>query len=436
MTAEAILQSAHAPLSSRRRLKAIIGGAAGNFVEWFDWFIFVSFAIYYAPIFFPKGDLTVQLLQSAAVLALGFVVRPLGAWLFGLYADRRGRRAALSLSVGLMCTGSCLIALTPGHAVIGAFAPVILLTARLLQGLSVGGEYGASATYISEMAGSGRRGFWSSFQCVTLVLGQLSALCLLMLLQSLLSPEALASWGWRLAFLLGAALAVVVFWIRRGLDESHSFRAAEPDKVQNRAARHLLTEHRKATILVFALTAAGSTGFYVFIGYMQKFLVNTSGFTAPQATAIMAVALVIFLLAQPLFGLLSDIIGRRRSLIMSFGATALCTVPVMQALSTARHPAEAFALILVPLLLFSGYTAIGAVVKAELYPAHIRALGVGLPYALANAVFGGTGEFLALWFKRIGREDMFFYYLAAVMLAGLIVALLLPETRDHGLIED
>ncbi len=181
-----------------------------------------AFSIYFAKIFFPKGDQTAQLMQTAAIFAVGFGARPVGAWLMGLYADRKGRKAGLTLAVGLMCVGSLIIALCPGHATIGDAAPVILLLARLLQGLSVGGEYGASATYMSEMAGRKRRGFWSSFQYVTLIMGQLVAALVLVILQNTLSKEDLAEWGWRIPFFVGAALAVVVFWIRTGIEESIS----------------------------------------------------------------------------------------------------------------------------------------------------------------------------------------------------------------------
>lgn len=423
-------------LPPARRLRAILGGAAGNFIEWFDWFLFVSFSLYFAPIFFPADDKSVQLMQSAAVLAIGFVVRPLGAWVMGLVADRRGRRTALTLSVGLMCLGSLIIAITPGYALIGAAAPLLLLIARLAQGFSVGGEYGASATYISEMAGDQRRGFWSSFQCVTLVLGQLAALCLLLLLQALLSEAALREWGWRLAFLIGALLSVVVFQLRRRLDETTAFEGEHrPERVRG-SLRRLLSDHPREVLLVTALTAAGSTGFYIFIGYSQKFLVVSTGFTAAQATAITACALLVFLLAQPLFGLLSDAIGRRKSLAFSFGLTALLTVPALDGLAHARSPVEAWLILAVLLLAFSGYSAIGAIVKAELFPTHIRALGVGLPYAVANAIFGGSAEFLALALRQGGRESFFYFYLAAAMIAGLIVALLLPETRKRDLVQD
>ncbi|MET0183720.1 MAG: MFS transporter, partial [Caulobacterales bacterium] len=210
-----------------QRMKAILGGSAGNLVEWYDWFAYSSFALYFAPVFFPEGDSTAQLLNAAAVFAVGFFARPVGAWLMGLYADRGGRKAGLTIAVGMMCLGSLIVALTPGFAQIGPLAPAILVFARLLQGLSVGGEYGASATYMSEVAPRARRGFWSSFQYVTLIAGQLIALGLLILLQNVMTTEDLQAWGWRIPFFIGALLAVIVFWIRVGLEESDSWKNAQ-----------------------------------------------------------------------------------------------------------------------------------------------------------------------------------------------------------------
>ena len=206
-------------LAPSQRLRAILGGSAGNLVEWYDWFAYSSFTLYFAPHFFPKADQTAQLLQAAAVFAIGFFARPLGAWLMGLYAARAGRKAALTLAVGMMCAGALIIAAAPSYATAGALAPAILLVARLLQGLSVGGEYGASATYMSEMAGRARRGFWASFQYVTIIMGQLAALAVLILLQNVMDKADLETWGWRIPFVIGALLAVVVFWIRSRLDE-------------------------------------------------------------------------------------------------------------------------------------------------------------------------------------------------------------------------
>jgi MHS family alpha-ketoglutarate permease-like MFS transporter len=422
-------------MSSWARLKAILGGSAGNFVEWYDWFAYASFSIYFAHVFFPKGDTTAQYMQTALVFALGFLARPVGAWMMGLYADRAGRRAALSLSVGMMCLGSLIIALTPGHAQIGIGAPIILLTARLLQGLSVGGEYGASATYMSEMAGRKRRGFWSSFQFVTLVMGQLAAATVLVVLQQTLDKEALEDWGWRIPFFIGAVLAVVVFWIRRGLAESESFKNAREDG-QRATTMLLFTRYPRETATIIGLTAAGSLGFYAYTTYMLKFLVNTAGFSKEQAGAINFATLVGFMLAQPLVGWLSDRLGRKTTLACAFGFGGLLAWPVFTLVGQTQSMATAFALIMLSLVVLTGYTSVSAVVKAELFPAHCRALGVALPYAIANAIFGGSAEYVALWFKSQGMESGFYLYVTAVMSVGLVIALTMRDTIKHSLIRE
>jgi len=418
-----------------RRLRSILGGSAGNLVEWFDWYAYAAFALYFAPAFFPDGDDTAQLLSAAAVFAVGFFARPVGAWLMGLYADRRGRRAALTLSVGLMCLGSLIIGLTPGHATIGVAAPAILVAARVLQGLSVGGEYGASATYLSEMAGQERRGFWSSFQYVTLIMGQLLALALLILLQGVLTTAELEAWGWRVPFFVGGALAVVVFWLRRGLEETPSYAAAAGG--ERARTMWLFLRHPRETAVVVGLTAGGTLAFYTYTTYMQKFLANTSGFTRDQATLITAGALFVFMLLQPVVGALSDRIGRRPVMIAFGVGGVLLTWPIMTTLAGTREAWPAFLLVMTALVVVSGYTAVNAVVKAELFPTEIRALGVALPYAVANALFGGTAEYVALWFKSVGRESWFYGYVTAMIGVSLLVYVFMRDTRKHSrILED
>jgi MHS family alpha-ketoglutarate permease-like MFS transporter len=418
------------------RLRNIVGGSAGNLVEWYDWYAYSAFTLYFAPAFFPAGDRTAQLLSAAAVFAVGFVMRPIGAWLMGMYADRKGRKAGLSLSVSLMCAGSLLIAATPGYAAIGTWAPVLLVFARMMQGLSVGGEYGASATYLSEAAGRERRGFYSSFQYVTLISGQLIALAVLILLQQTMSEEALEGWGWRIPFAIGAMLAVVVFYIRRRLTETESFENSRASGAPRSSGASLFRDHPKAAFLVMALTAGGTLAFYAYTTYMQKFLVNTSGFGREAATQITAAALFLFMCIQPAAGALSDRIGRK-PVMVGFGVLGLLfTVPVFTALESVRDPVAAFFLVFAALLIVTGYTSINAVVKAELFPAHIRALGVALPYALANTLFGGTAEYAALWFKDAGVERAFYWYVTAMIGLSLIVYLTMRDTRTHSLIAE
>ena len=414
------------------RVRSMLAGSAGNLVEWYDWYVYSAFSLYFAPIFFPSNDKTAELLGAAAVFAVGFLMRPLGAWLMGIYADRRGRKAALTLSVLLMCGGSLVIAVTPGHARIGIAAPAILMVARLLQGLSVGGEYGASATYLSELASASRRGFWSSLQYVTLIAGQLIALLVLIVLQAVLSRADLEAWGWRIPFAVGGVLSVGVYWLRRGLLETSAFTRLDASARRSSATR-LFREHPREAAIVIGLTAGGTLAFYAFTTYMQKFLVNTSGFTKETATRISAAALLLFMFLQPAVGALSDRVGRRPVMI-AFGVLgALLTFPILDAVAKTHDPYVAFALVLAALVIVSGYTAINAVVKAELFPAEIRTLGVALPYALANTIFGGTAEYAALLFKAKGIERGFYVYVTFAIAVSLVVYVRMRETKAASL---
>jgi MHS family alpha-ketoglutarate permease-like MFS transporter len=416
--------------SATHRLRSIFGGSVGNLVEWYDWYVYSAFSLYFAKVFFPPANQTAQLLNAAAVFAVGFFMRPIGGWLLGRYADRKGRRAALTLSVLLMCGGSLLIAIAPGYASIGVASPAILVFARLLQGLSVGGEYGASATYLSEIAGPLRRGFWSSFQYVTLILGQLLALGVLLVLQHNLTVAQLDTWGWRVPFVIGAACAVVAVWLRRRLQETSAFtKSAAGSPGWRGSTVSDLLQHPRAVLTVIGLTAGGTVAFYTFTTYAQKFLVNSAGFTKDDATLVSAASLAVFALAQPVVGLVSDFIGRR-PVLTAFGiAGSLGTVPLLTALGHSATLMSAFLLLTLALLVVSGYTAINAVVKAELFPTEIRALGVALPYAVAVSLFGGTAEYLALWFKNMGHESWFYWYVTACIVASLAVYVSMPETR-------
>jgi MHS family alpha-ketoglutarate permease-like MFS transporter len=411
-------------------------GSLGNLIEWYDWYAYAAFSIYFAGVFFPSGDPTAQLLNTAGIFAVGFLMRPLGGWLFGWYADRRGRRASLTLSVSLMGAGSLVIAVTPGYAQIGALAPVVLVLARLLQGLSLGGEYGTSATYLSEVATPKRRGFYSSFQYVTLISGQLLALGVQIVLQQTLNDAQMQAWGWRVAFVIGAAAAVTVMWLRRSMDESENFKlAVEQADGDKRGSLQVLLAHPRECLTVVGLTLGGTVSFYTFTTYMQKYMVNTAGLPKEDVSMINFVALLLFVGLQPLVGALSDRIGRR-PLLIAFGVGAtLCTVPLLTAVGRVDSGGSAFLLMMVGLVIVSGYTSINAVVKAELFPARIRALGVGLPYALTVAIFGGTTEYIALGLKSIGHESLFFWYVAGCALVSLLVYAFMGESSDASHLE-
>jgi len=426
-------------LTPARRLRSIFSGSVGNLVEWYDWYVYAAFSLYFAEAFFPQGDRTSQLLKTAAIFAVGFLMRPLGGWLLGRYADRHGRKAALMLSVVMMCAGSLIIACTPGYASIGMAAPVLLVLARLLQGLSVGGEYGTSATYLSEMATRKHRGFWSSFQYVTLVMGHLIALGVLIALQRVfLTDEQLRDWGWRVPFVIGAFAAVVALWLRRNMVETESFTHHHDDPTASHRREGTLRElmrHPRAVLTVIGLTMGGTVAFYTYTTYVHKFLVNSAGLSGQTASLINAASLFFYMLLQPVVGALSDRIGRRPVLIAFGMLGTLFTVPILSQLQNVQSPLQAFWLLMAALAIVSGYTAINAVVKAELFPVEIRALGVGLPYALTVAVFGGTAEYVALWFKDIGHESGFYWYVTACIACSLVVYALMPDTRRHSHID-
>ncbi|HEX4555829.1 MAG TPA: MFS transporter [Xanthobacteraceae bacterium] len=414
----------------RRRIKAIFIGSVGNLVEWYDFYAYAAFALYFAGAFFPNSNPVVQQLNAALLFAAGFLVRPLGGWLFGWLADQRGRRGALMLSVTLMCFGSLMIAVTPTYGSIGIFAPILLGVARIVQGLSLGGEYGTSATYLTEMADHRNRGFYSSFQYVTLIGGQICALLVLLLLQKVfLTPDEIRAWGWRIPFFIGALLAVIALVMRRNLHETEAFEAAQKAVVTRASSLRALARYPREVLLVVGLTAGGTAAFYTYTTYMQKFLKLSVGLTDDQTTVVTLSALVFGMILQPIYGAISDRIGRKW-LLIGFGvAGVIFTIPLLTTLQSVQGPFAAFLLIAAAWMIVSGYTSINAVVKAELFPTKVRALGVGLPYALTVSIFGGTADSAALWFKSLGHESWFYYYLTGMIGISLVVYLFMRDTK-------
>src|SRR3981189_3364472 len=417
----------------RRRIKAIFIGSVGNLVEWYDFYAYAAFALVFAGDFFPNSDPVVQQLNAALLFAAGFLVRPLGGWMFGYLADHYGRRGALMLSVSLMCFGSLMIAVTPTYESIGIGAPICLGLARIIQGLSLGGEYGTSATYLTEMADQRNRGFYSSFQYVTLIGGQICALLVLLLLQKVfLSPDEIRAWGWRIPFVIGALLAVIALVMRRNLHETEAFEAAQKAVKTRTPSLRALARYPREVLLVVGLTAGGTAAFYTYTTYMQKFLKLSVGLTDDQTTTVTLAALVFGLILQPIYGAISDRIGRKW-LLIGFGVSGvLFTIPLLTTLQQVKGPLAAFLLIAAAWLIVAGYTSINAVVKAELFPTSIRATGVGVPYAITVSIFGGTAESIALGFKSIGHERWFYYYLTALIATSLVIYVTMRDTRRHS----
>jgi MHS family alpha-ketoglutarate permease-like MFS transporter len=413
----------------RKRIFAIFAASSGNLVEWFDFYIYAFCAVYFAHIFFPEANPTVQLLNTAGIFAVGFLMRPIGGWIFGRIADRHGRKKSLVISVMMMCAGSLMIGCLPGYDVIGIWAPVLLVVARLLQGLSVGGEYGTAATYMSEIAMKGQRGFYSSFQYVTLIGGQLLAVLVILILQQLLDESQMREWGWRIPFIIGAFAAVIVLLLRKTLTETAS-NLSEVNKDAG-SIRVLFRDHKKAFFTVLGFTAGGSLSFYTFTTYMQKYLVNSANMSINTASAVMTGCLLVFMLMQPLFGALSDRIGRRNNMLLFGGLGTLFTIPIMLLLQGVSESWIAFLLITFALAIVSLYSSISGIIKAEMFPTEIRALGVGLSYAIANAIFGGTAEFVALSFKAGGYESLFYWYVTGILVLAFLVSFRLPRKPPY-----
>lgn len=420
-------------IGKTQRVRSILSACSGNLVEWYDFFIYAYTAIYFAGQFFPTGDQTSQLMATAGIFAVGFLMRPLGGWIFGHIADTRGRKVSMILSIFLMCGGSLMIAVLPTHASIGMFAPIILVIARLMQGLSVGAEYGTGATYISEASKAGTRSFFGSFQYVTIIAGQLIALLVVSMLQHLLTADEMKAWGWRIPFLIGAVGAIVVVYLRRAMIETASVK--ELKKREAGTMRGLLKRHPRAVLLTIFITMGCSLYFYTFTTYMQKFLVVSAGLPPTTVSIIMTLSLVIFMLMQPLLGHLADRIGTKNNMLLFSGLATLCVIPILMGIKSARDPYTAFFLVVAGLAIAGFYTPVTGVLKSDLYPASVRALGVGFPYAVGNALCGGTAEYVALMLRSMGVEHYFFYYVAGLAGLTFIAAAMLPDLRRHGYLD-
>ncbi|SFT00339.1 MFS transporter [Saccharopolyspora flava] len=415
-------------------IRSLIAGSIGNMIEWFDWFVYTTFAIYFAGQFFPKGDSTAQLLNTAAIFAVGFLARPLGGWLLGRLADRKGRKSGLTFTVTMMSFSALLIAVAPNHATAGYLGASMLLIARILQGLSVGGEYATSAAYLTEVSKKTWRGLGGSFQYISVTLGQIAGALLLITLQLLLSNAQLMSWGWRIPFIIGAIAGVAVFYLRRGMHETEAYSTlANTDTENKRGTIAEVWKHRRAAFLVLTLTLGGSVAYYTYTTYLTTYLVNSVGLSKEEAARINLVALVVFLFLLPLGGYISDKVGRRPVLIFFGLGTTAFTYPILQGMQNQPTWLWCLAYTLIGLTFVAGYSSINAVVKAELFPTEVRTVGVAIPYNIAQAIFGGTASYIALAFRSAGHEDYFFYYVSACALISLLTYALMRETRDAEL---
>ncbi|MFC4949602.1 MFS transporter [Pseudonocardia sp. GCM10023141] len=415
----------------RRPVRQLVAASIGNAVEWYDWYAYSFLAVYFSTQVFPAStdDPLVPLLNAFAVFAVGFFMRPLGGLLLGSLADRIGRRGALTATILLMGGGSLLMAILPTYDQVGVLAPILLVIARLVQGLSVGGEFAASTTFLVESAPTGRRGLFSSFQYVSTTIGQLVASGLTALLAVTVAKPDMASWGWRIPFVVGAVIALVGVWIRRSADETHP---AQADLAAGKRPPLFtaLRRYPRQSVLIAAVTVAGTVTYYTWTTYFATYAQVNYGFSVADATLASTIALAFFAVLQPLGGILSDRWGRKPFLIVFAAGFALLLIPLLAVIGSF------LSLLLVQcagMVLLTGYTAIAAAVNAELFPGHVRASGIGFPYSLTVAVFGGTAPFLATWLTQLGRPELFPYYVVVLAVFGLVVYLRLPETAHRPL---
>lgn len=431
-------QPAPAPASpraaNRRAVLNTLRGSSGNLVEWYDVYVYTVFVSYFENQFFDSADKN-STLYVYGIFAVTFLMRPVGSWFFGRFADRRGRRAALTFSVSLMAACSLLIALTPGRESIGVWAAVILLLCRLVQGFATGGEYGASATYMSEAATRERRGFFSSFQYVTLVGGHVLAQLTLLVMQLFLDREQIAEFGWRIAFLIGGVAAIVVFWLRRSMDESLSAEqlaaVRRGEDTGSGSLRELVTRYWRPLLTCFLVTIGGTIAFYTYSVNAPAIVKSTYADEGMTATWINLVSLTFLMVIQPIGGLISDRVGRKPLLVFFGVGAVIYTYVLLTFLPQTTSVAASLTLVCVGYVILTGYTSINAIVKAELFPSHIRALGVGLGYALANSAFGGTAPLIYQAAKDGGYVTAFIVYVTAVVAVSLLVYVFMLKNKTE-----
>lgn len=418
-------------LSSGQR-RAILAGSIGNAVEWVDWAVYTAFAPIFAGQFFAPGDNTAALLSTLAVFAVGFLMRPIGGAVLGAYADRHGRKRGLTLTISLMAGASIVIAASPTYSAIGVFAPLILLVSRLVQGFSAGGEFGSSSAFLIEYAANGRRAFAGSWQQVSVGAGSLIAALLGTILTSTLDSTQLHAWGWRLAFAVGGLLGLVGLWLRRSVRETEAFTEVQANKTTRRnPIAAMFRDHPGAALRVAGVTVAGTLIYYVWVAYMPTYAHLATGIPLKRALLANTLAIVVFLVLLPFGGLLSDRIGRKPTMTAFAAGFLIFAWPAFHFLSDSFW--GLFVIELIGLVLIVGYSANCAVIMAEQFPAEVRTTGIGLPYALAVAIFGGTAPYVTTWMNANHDGHLVWLYVAVAAMIGIVVYTTMPETKGKAL---
>lgn len=416
------------------RRKAVLSGTIGNIREWYDFGVYAYFASVIGKLFFPAGDQLAQLLASFAVFAVGFLARPLGAILFGHYGDKAGRRNALAATVVLMGLSTLAIGLMPTYSSIGVLAPILLVTLRLLQGLSAGGEWGGSASFMVEYAPEDRRGFIGSFQQVStgagLLLGSLTAA----VITSSMGPDGVIKGGWRIPFILGVCAAIVGFFMRRALPDTPKFQELEERGETVRSPLvEVVRQHPGDLFKAFGFTVLWTVSYYAMFTFTPSYLSTVGSLPQNMALTSNSIQLLVFVLLVPLMGALSDRIGRKPLLIGSALGFALFTYPAFLIMSTASFATVVLCQVVFAILLamFSGP---GPAAIAELFPTRIRYSALSIGYNFAVTLFGGTAPFISTWLVSSTQQAASpAYYVVASALVTLVVLLGMKESHREAL---
>ena len=421
------------PVEQQKRTKTIVGTGVGNALEWFDWNIYAIFATFFAAQFFSGENRVSALLATLAVFAVGFVARPFGGFLFGWISDRRGRRAAMTLSVALAAGGSFAIGLSPTYESIGIGASLILLTARLVQGLAHGGELPSAQTYLSEVAPRQKRGLWASLIYVSGTMGVIVGTGMAAILTAVLDDQQMAAWGWRIPFVLGGFFGLYALVMRRRLDETEAFEreVGHQPAAPAESMWTAIVRHRTQALQVIGMTVGVTIVYYAWAISAPQYAISSRGIDPGSALWAGVVASLVFIAALPVWGAVSDRVGRRPVLLGCVLGLAASVFPLNALVGdSAVRLGIAMSLALV---LIAGPAAIVPAVYAELFPTRIRTVGVGVPYSIAVATFGGTAPYLQTWLGGTFGPSWFNGYVIVMLLISAVAIASVPETRGRDL---
>ena len=412
------------------KARAIVGVGTGNGIEYFDWTVYATFAAFFAPQFFHTGSAVSDLLASFGVFAVGFVARPFGGLLFGWLSDRRGRKLSMTLAVGLAAVGSLVIGLTPTHQTIGVAAAVVLVVARLAQGVAHGGELPSAQTYIVEFAPTARRGLWSSLIYISNTTGVVVGTLLGALLTTTLSSEQMADWGWRVPFLLGGVLGLFVLWMRSRMKETEVYEESG-DETAKQSMWQLFLAHRRQVFQILFFTVGGTVVYYVWAVSAPAYAITVRGIDPSGALWAGVGANLVLIASLPFWGSLSDRIGRKPVLYIGNVGIAALLFPLNAMIG--HSAVTLFIAMAIALFVMGAILSVMPAMMAELFPTGLRAAGVGVPYSIGVAAFGGTAAYVQTFFADRGTPELFEWYALALVAVSIAALFTIPETRGRDL---